>query len=161
MDDEKTWMISKLDGYKNSIIKREKSLIKELARYQEKSNPDMDLGKFKDIRYDIYNNPHETYLIAQIKITSLLPSVLDRHIFCIKKGTNLDLVLKSLELEIYKIKKKVYVNIKEWENLLNHLSDYRILEIENNPKGPGDLLIKDLLWIREYENKQKNLMDDK
>jgi bacterioferritin len=113
----------------------------------------VDLGEFKDIELDIYHNPLETYLIAQIRISNLLPTVLDRYIHCIKEESDLDTVLESLEWEIYQLKKKVYINIKEWDNLLNHLSDHRILEIENNPKGPGDLIIKDLIWIREYENK--------
>jgi MerR family transcriptional regulator, copper efflux regulator len=113
----------------------------------------VDLGEFKDIELDIYHNPLETYLIAQIRISNFLPIILDRHINYIKEGNDLNMVLESLEWEIYQLKKKVYVNIKEWDHLLNYLSDYRILEIENNPKGPGDLIIKDLIWIREYESK--------
>jgi MerR family transcriptional regulator, copper efflux regulator len=152
-DDEKAWIISKLGRYKDSLLEREEFLIEELSRYQSAS--DAELGEFKDIEFDIYQNPQETYLITQIKISGLIPPVLERHILCIKEDVDLDFVLYSLELEIYKIKKEVYVNIMEWENLLDHLSDYRLLEIENNPKGPGDILIKDLLWVREYEKNNR------
>lgn len=152
-DDERAWMITKLSRYKDSLVEREKYLIEELSRYQD-AGSDFELREFKDIEIDIYQNPQETYLLTQIKVSSLIPPVLERHIDCLRDEIELDLVLYSLELEIYKIKRNVYANIREWENLLDHLSDFRLDEIENNPKGPGDLLIKELLWIREYERKK-------
>lgn len=158
-DKESAWIITKLERYKDSLLEKEESLKEELS-LQQKSGPDTDLGEYQDIELEVYQNPQETYLITQIRISNLLPPVLDQHIHCIKGGSDLDQVVESLEWEIYLIKKKVYANIKEWENLLNYLSDYRILEIENNPKGPGDLLIKDLIWMKEYESKSREELDN-
>jgi len=152
-DDERPWMIEKLKRYKTSLLDRETSLKEELSRYLDTSDLDYDSDEFKNIEYDIYNNPSETYLLAQIKIINALPPILDKHIDCIQKGNDLDKVLDSLEFEIYKVKKRVYVNIGEWEALINHLSDHRLFEIQNNPKGHGDQIIKELCWIRDFENK--------
>lgn len=41
----------------------------------------------------------------------------------------------------------------DWEQLLDYLLEDRVEEIENNPKGHGDLLLKELIWIRNYETK--------
>jgi MerR family transcriptional regulator, copper efflux regulator len=65
----------------------------------------------------------------------------------------LDRVIESLEYEIYKVKKDVYMDMKEWEALLKYISEDRLFEIKENPKGPGDLLIKELAWIKEYEER--------
>ena len=154
-EDERNWIIEKLMRYKASLHEREIALKKELSEYQEISDPDRDVGEFKDIEYDICNNPSETYLLTQIKIVKALPPILDEHMVSFKKGSDLDLVLDSLEFEIYKVKKESYVNIREWEILITHLSDHRIFEIQNNPKGPGDQIIKELCWIRDYENKYR------
>ena len=43
------------------------------------------------------------------------------------------------------------------EQLLDHLSEDRLEEIKNNPRGHGDLLIKELIWIQELRRK----MDEK
>lgn len=155
-DNERTWMINKLNRYKSSMKSRENDLLEQLSKYYKKDESEINGqykvdGGFKDLEYDIYNNPYETYLVAQIKIVRALPLILNKHITCLKEGNDVDHVIESLEYEIYKIKKVVYSNIKEWEILLNHLSDYRRLEIEKNPKGPGDLIIKELFWIKEFE----------
>jgi bacterioferritin len=154
-DDERTWMIEKLKRHKSSLEESETSLKEELSRYQDTSDQNSDFGEFKDLEYDIFNNPSETYLLAQIKIIKALPPILDEHIDCIEEVSDLDMVLDSLEFEIYKVKKRVYVNIREWEALLNHLSDHRMFKIQNNPKGPGDQILKELCWIRDYENIQR------
>lgn len=158
-DNERRWMIKKLERYKTSLENRKTNLLEELSRYQQggliqDNNGIYEVeGEFKDLECDIYNNPYETYLVAQIKIIKALPPLLDDHMVCLEKGNHLDMVLDSLEFEIYKIKKDVYVNVKEWEDLIKHLSDSRLVEIENNPKGPGDLIIKELRWIRDYEER--------
>jgi bacterioferritin len=41
----------------------------------------------------------------------------------------------------------------EWEALLDHITDERITEITCNPKGYGDLILKELIWIRKFEEK--------
>lgn len=155
-DEEKTWMITELEKYKSSLENREIYLQKELSKYQKKSSiSDKDRIIDDSGEYDICNDPYETYLLAQIKMLKVLPALLEAHIICIENGDDLDQVLVSLEFEIYKVKKKIYVNIPEWEDLLNHLSDQRLLEIGKNPKGPGDLIIKELCWIKNYEDKWK------
>jgi bacterioferritin len=156
-DDERIWMKEELKRYKSSLLDREASLKEELTIYQDKTDLNSDLGELKGIEHDIYNNPSETYLLAQIKIVKALPPILDEHMGCIERGSELDIVLDSLEFEIYKVKKKVYVNIREWEAILNHLSDHRLFEIQNNPKGHGDLIIRELCWIRDYENKIRDI----
>lgn len=159
-DNERNWTIKKLNRYRSSMKSRENELLGKLSRYYHQDKSEIEGlykvdGGFKDVEYDIYNNPYETYLVAQIKIVKALPSILDKHVDCLKEGRDLDLVLESLEYEIYKVKKGVYVNIKEWEILINHLSDYRLSEIEKNPKGPGDIIIKELCWIKKYEESLK------
>ncbi|MCE5215119.1 MAG: hypothetical protein LLF83_10430 [Methanobacterium sp.] len=159
VDNERSLIIKKLKRYKSSVESKENSLMEELSLLESKVSIRYKdglyevEGEFKDLELDIYNNPYETYLLAQIKIVKVLPSLIDRHIICLKKGHDLDVVLESLEFEIYKIKKEAYVNIKEWEDLLKHLSDSLLMEIENNPKGPGDFIIKELCWIRDYEER--------
>ena len=67
--------------------------------------------------------------------------------------THLDLVLESFEHSVYQVKKQTFSDVDDWEQLLDHLSEDRLEEIKNNPRGHGDLLIKELIWIRNYEEK--------
>ncbi len=159
VDNERSLIITRLKRYKASVESKENRLMEELSILEQKENfRNKDglyevEGEFKDIKSDIYNNPYETYLLAQVKIVKVLPSIIEKHLGCLENEHDLDMVLESLEFEIYKIKKEVYVNIKEWEDLIKHLSDSLLMEIENNPKGPGDFIIKELCWIRDYEER--------
>lgn len=145
-DEDRADMKIQLEKYKNSLEDRKISLLEELTRYQEKSSSD-------DSYNDIYNDPNETYLLIQIKIIKALLPLLEAHINCIEGGNDLDEVVGSLEFEIYKVKKKTYAEIPEWEELLDHLPNQRLQEIEDNPRGPGDLIIKELCWIKNYEDR--------
>jgi bacterioferritin len=66
---------------------------------------------------------------------------------------DIDSVLELFELKVYDIKKDIYSNLGEWELVLDHIDDERISKISSNPKGHGDLLLKELLWIRKCEEK--------
>ena len=68
-------------------------------------------------------------------------------------GDDIDIVLEDFELEVYRIKKDVYCNLKEWDTLLDHVDYERISEITSNPKGYGDKILKELFWIRKFEEK--------
>ena len=145
-DEDRADMKIQLEKYKNSLEDRKISLLEELTRYQEKSSSD-------DSYNDIYNDPNETYLLIQIKIIKALLPLLEAHINCIERDNDLDEVVSSLEFEIYKVKKKTYAEIPEWEELLDHLPTQRLQEIGDNPRGPGDLIIKELSWIKNYEDR--------
>jgi bacterioferritin len=51
------------------------------------------------------------------------------------------------------LKNRSILMLKTGRQLIDHLPEDRLEEIKNNPKGQGDLLIKELIWIRNYENK--------
>ena len=73
-------------------------------------------------------------------------------------GDDIDAVLESFESNVYFIKKNIYSNLGEWKVLLDHIDDERISEITTNPKGYGDLILKELLWIRKCEEKQQKII---
>lgn len=100
-----------------------------------------------------YENPTEAYLLTQIKVTEILPPVIEEHMRMLNVGDDIDLVLDSFQLEVYRVKKDIYSNLSEWEVLLNHITDERMVDIKSNPKGHGDLILKELIWIKDYEKK--------
>jgi bacterioferritin len=67
-------------------------------------------------------------------------------------GDDIDDVLESFEIEVYGVKKDIYKNLTEWEDLLDNITDERIQEITRNPKGHGDKILKELWWIRKFED---------
>lgn len=103
--------------------------------------------------YICYDNPYEAYLTAQIKVCDALIPVLEQHISFLKEDEDIDLVLESFEHSVYRVKKQSYTDVEEWEKILDFLPEDRRAEIEYNPKGHGDLLLKELIWIRNYEAK--------
>ncbi len=148
-----TYKIYLENGYDN--------LVDEIISYYHKhdrtneenkliADPVNGLNDLKDVNHE---NPYEAYLITQIKLTESLPPVIEEHIRMLNVGDNIDDVLESFELEVYNIKKNIYNNLDEWELLLDHIDDERIKEINSNPKGYGDFLIKELLWLRKCEEK--------
>jgi len=163
--DERTWIINKLTQYKLSLEEKRPQLTEELYNYyhQEKDSADDFIPGINDIStnkgpkkvdYIRYDNPYEAYLTAQIQVSEALLPILEQHIaFLEDDNEDLDLVLESFEHSVYQVKKQAYTDVEDWEQLLNHLSEDRLKEIENNPKGHGDLLIKELIWIRSYEEK--------
>jgi MerR family copper efflux transcriptional regulator len=138
------------------------NLVDEIISYYHTNNRTIEENKLivdpmnglKDLKDVNYENPYEAYLITQIKLSESLPSVIEEYIRMLNVGDNIDVVLESFELEVYNIKKNIYSNLSEWELLLDHIDDERIIEINSNPKGHGDFLIKDLLWLRKCEEKQ-------
>jgi bacterioferritin len=107
----------------------------------------------KKVDYIRYDNPYEAYLTAQIQVYEALIPILEQHITFCEDDDDLDLVLESLEHHIYQVKKQAYTDVEDWEQLLDHLPEDRLEEIKINPKGHGDLLLKELIWIRSYEEK--------
>ncbi|NYB52595.1 MAG: hypothetical protein HVN35_08570 [Methanobacteriaceae archaeon] len=110
-------------------------------------------GGPKKVDYIRYDNPYEAYLTAQIELGDALIPVLEQHISFLEDDEDIDLVLESFEHSVYRVKKQTYTDVDEWEKLLDYLPEDRKEEIENNPKGHGDLLLKELIWIRNYEKK--------
>ncbi len=107
----------------------------------------------KKVDYIRYENPYEAYLNAQVQVIDALIPVLEQHISFLEDDEDIDLVLESFEHSVYRVKKQTYTDVEEWEKLLDYLPEDRKEEIENNPKGHGDLLLKELIWIRNYEKK--------
>ena len=150
--------------YKKHLENSYEDFVDELINYYRNNNsdnikavddPKRGLNDLKDI---IYENPYEAYLITQIKLTEELPPVIDEHVRMLNIGDDIDAVLESFESNVYFIKKNIYSNLGEWKVLLDHIDDERISEITTNPKGYGDLLVKELLWIRKCEEKQQKII---
>jgi MerR family transcriptional regulator, copper efflux regulator len=136
-------------------------LIDELVNYyrniDQKSDADRvvedPINGLKDLNDVSYENSYEAYLITQIKLSILLPSVIEEHVKMLNVDEDIDSVLELFELKVYDIKKDIYSNLGEWELVLDHIDDERISKISTEPKGHGDLLLKELLWIRKCEEK--------
>lgn len=155
-DQERIKIIEKMLKYKFALEKSRGELENELVEYYtQKKNLEFKEGviEIKDIKSVSYENPTEAYLLTQIKITETLPPVIEEHISMLNVGDDIDLVLDSFQLEVYKIKKDIYSNLREWEVLLNHITDERIVDIKSNPKGHGDLILKELIWLKNFEEK--------
>jgi len=156
--DERADIIKNLSRYKFSLAEELPELLDELSAYyhpkegENANHSHRGLRVIESIRYD---NPYEAYLTAQIQLGDALIPILDQHIALIKDGTDLDLVLESLEHYIYRVKKQTYTDIDDWKILLEHLPKDRLEKIEKNPKGYGDLLLKELNWLRKYEARWK------
>lgn len=134
---------------------RDRLEVELVEYYTEKKKLEFDDGKIevRDIQSVSYENPTEAYLLTQIKITENLPPVIEEHMRMLNIGDDIDIVLDSFQLEVYRVKKDVYSNLREWEVLLNHITDERLVDIKSNPKGHGDLILKELIWINDYEKK--------
>lgn len=155
--DDRVWLIRKLNRYKHNLEKKRVELLEELFRYYY---PDDDENENRtkriDVKYINYTNPYEAYLTAQIKIGENLPELLEEHVHLLQKGEDLDQVLESLEFKFYRLKKDVYADIPDWNELLEFIHPDLLDKILNTPKGPGDFLLKELLWIRSFEERWKN-----
>ena len=145
-------------AYKISLESSYEDLVSQLINYYNKDSnsiESMNITKkeLRDLKYVSYKNPYEAYLLTQIKMVETLPQIIEEHIRMLNVGDDIDLVLESFELEVYHIKKNVYSELTEWEVLIDHITNERKSEITCNPKGHGDLILKDLLWIRKCEEK--------
>lgn len=155
-DQERIKIIEKMLKYKFALEKSRDELEIELVEYYtEKKKLEFKDGviEIKEIQSVSYENPTEAYLLTQIKITENLPPVIEEHIRMLNVGDDIDLVLDSFHLEVYQVKKDIYSNLREWEVLLNHITDERLVDIKSNPKGHGDLILKELIWLKDYEKK--------
>jgi len=158
VDQERVKIIEKMLAYKISLESSYEDLVSQLINYYNKDSnsiESMNITKkeLKDLKYVSYKNPFEAYLLTQIKMVETLPQIIEEHIRMLNVGDDIDLVLESFELEVYHIKKNVYSELTEWEVLIDHITDERKSDITCNPKGHGDLILKELLWIRKCEEK--------
>jgi len=155
-DQERISIIEKLLSYKLSLEKSRPELLKELGHYYSSENngncPD-HRDEFKDLAFMSFNDASEAYFLTQLKLVETMPMVINEHIFRLNVGDDIDDVLESLEIEIYGMKKDIYKNLNEWEDLLDHLPHERLQEITKNPKGHGDKILKELWWIRRFQDK--------
>ena len=158
---ERVQIIEKMLTYKIHLENSFDDLINEIVNYYLNNDQKLDaerviedpINGLKDLNDVSYENSYEAYLITQIKLTILLPSVVEEHVRMLNVDEDIDSVLELFELKVYDIKKDIYSNLGEWELVLDHINDERISKICNNPKGYGDLLLKELLWIRKCEEK--------
>ncbi len=146
-------IIEQLLSYKLALEKSRPELLVELGKYySDEKIEDMDVeGGFKDLEFVSCNDPYEAYLLTQIKIVETMPQVINEQIFLLNVGDDIDEVLEDFELEVYRVKKDIYSNLREWDTLLDHLTDERLQEITRNPKGYGDKILKEIHWIRMFE----------
>jgi MerR family transcriptional regulator, copper efflux regulator len=160
-NEERVQIIEKMLTYKIKLENRFDDLIVELVNYYNNTDQILNADKvledpingLKDLNDVNYENSYEAYLITQIKLAILLPSIIEEHVRMLNMDDDIDSVLELFELKAYDIKKNIYCNLGEWELVLDHIDDERISEITCNPKGHGDLLLKELLWIRKCEKK--------
>jgi bacterioferritin len=160
-NNERVQIIEKMLTYKIHLENSFDNLINEIVNYYRNNNQKLDADRvvedpingLKNLNSVSYENSYETYLITQIKITILLPSTIEEHVRMLNVDEDIDSVLELFELKVYNIKKDIYSNLGEWELVLDHIDDERISKISSNPKGHGDLLLKELLWIRKCEEK--------
>lgn len=160
-NNERVQIIEKMLTYKIYLENSLDDLINEIVNYYRNNNQKLDADRvvedpingLKNLNSVSYENSYETYLITQIKITILLPITIEEHVRMLNVDEDIDSVLELFELKVYDIKKAIYSNLGEWELVLDHIDDERISKISSNPKGHGDLLLKELLWIRKCEEK--------
>jgi len=160
--DEREKIIKNLSKYKLSLEDEVSELLKELSGYsypKYEGNANQSHSGFREVEHIRYDNPYKTYLISQVQLANDLIPILNQHIASLKDGEGLDLVIESLEFNIYKIKKQIYTDVEEWQRLLYYLSEERLCVIEENPKGYGDLILIELNWLRKYEKRMKKNQD--
>lgn len=154
-DQERIDIIEQLLSYKLALEKSRPELLKELGNYysseDDGNTPDF-LDEFKDLEFMSFNDASEAYILTQIKVVDSIPRVINEHIFRLNVGDDIDEVLESFEIEVYGVKKDIYKNLTEWEDLLDHVTDERLQEITRKPKGHGDKILKELWWIRKFED---------
>lgn len=175
IEEERTRIIRSLTRYKMALKNQEEDLKKllpnlEVDSKEEKAlelkhdnyfrlSPDksfeLNFNGYHNLKFD---NTFKMYVETQLKLVNMLPATVDEHLALLRSGDDLDHAVKSLEHAVYMVKKDVYKDMDEWHTLLNHMDVDRLVEINNNPKGPGDLIVKDLLWMKSYE---ENLKDEK
>lgn len=156
---ERTQILKKFRKYRKSLKASEAELIEKLQNFHKSKNGSVKTLKnsendFKPLNPD---DAGEVYIISQLNVARAMPEVLDQHINLLGEGEDLDRVLVSFEYNVYRVKKDVYADMGDWELLLKVLPDDRRFQIQKDPKGPGDLILKELMWIKDYEKGLKDI----
>jgi len=156
---ERTHVLKKFRKYRKSLKASEAELLEKLQNFHKDKNS--NLTSLKKLENDLKPlNPDdagEVYIISQLNVSRAIPEVLDQHINLLEEGEDLDRVLVSFEYNVYRVKKDVYSDMGDWELLLKVLPDDRRFQIQKDPKGPGDLILKELIWIKDYEKGLKDM----
>ena len=156
---ERTQTLKKFRKYRKSLKASEAELIEKLQNFHKSKDGSVKTLKnsendFKPLNPD---DAGEVYIISQLNVARAMPEVLDQHINLLEEGEDLDRVLVSFEYNVYRVKKDVYADMGDWELLLKVLPDDRRFQIQKDPKGPGDLILKELMWIKDYEKGLKDI----
>ena len=156
---ERTQTLKKFRKYRKSLKASEAELIEKLQNFHKSKDGSVKTLKnsendFKPLNPD---DAGEVYIISQLNVARAMPEVLDQHINLLEEGEDLDRVLVSFEYNVYRVKKDVYADMEDWELLLKVLPDDRRFQIQKDPKGPGDLILKELMWLKDYEKGLKDI----
>ncbi|MCE7699285.1 MAG: hypothetical protein K8E24_010900 [Methanobacterium paludis] len=158
MEDEKEriLVLKKFKVYRKSLKYSEAELLEKLQNFQKNINTgeksfkefEEDKNHLKPLNHD---DAGELYIISRIKIARAIPQVLNRHIIMLEEDEDLDRIMVSFEYQVYRVKKDIYGDMGDWEVLLNFIPEDKRFQIQKDPKGPVDFILKDLIWLREYE----------
>ena len=156
---ERTQTLKKFRKYRKSLKASEAELLEKLQNFHKSKNSSVTSLKNSENDLNPINpdDAGEVYVISQLKVARALPEVLDQHINLLENGEDLDRVIVSFEYHVYKVKMDVYADMGDWELLLKVLPDDRRFQIQKDPKGPGDLILKELMWIKDYEKGLKDI----
>lgn len=156
---ERIQILKKFRKYRKSLKVSEAELLEKLQNFHKSKNG--NVKSLKNSENDLKPlNPDdagEVYIISQLKVARAMPKVLDQHINLLGEGEDLDRVLVSFEYKVYRVKKEVYADMGDWKLLLKVLPEDRRFQIRKDPKGPGDLILKELMWLKDYEKGLKKM----
>ena len=156
---ERTQTLKKFRKYRKSLKASEAELLEKLQNFHKSKNGSVKSLKNSenDLKPINPDDAGEIYIISQLKVARALPEVLDQHINLLEEGEDLDRVLLSFEYNVYRVKKVVYADMGDWELLLKVLPEDRRFQIQKDPKGTGDIILKELMWVRGYEKELKKM----
>jgi bacterioferritin len=159
---ERAHILKKFKKYRKSLKASEAELLEKLQNFHKyKSTVKSLKNSENDLNPLNPDDAGEVYIISQLKVARAMPEVLDQHINLLEEGEDLDRVLVSFEYNVYRVKKEVYSDMGDWELLLKVLPDDRRFQIQKDPKGPGDLILKELMWLKDYEKGLKDMGFDR
>ncbi|MBP2046057.1 hypothetical protein [Methanobacterium aggregans] len=160
---ERTQTLKKFRNYRKSLKASEAELLEKLQNFQrdKKGSENSSEESENDLKPLNPDDAGQVYIISQLNVARAMPEVLDQHITMLEEGEDLDRVLVSFEYHVYKVKKDVYSDMGDWEVLLKFIPEDRKFQIQRDPKGPGDLILKELIWIKDYEKGLKGMGFDR
>jgi MerR family transcriptional regulator, copper efflux regulator len=155
-EEERIQVLKKFKVYRKSLKYSEAELLEKLHNFQKDINSgEKSFNEFEEDKNHLKSlspdDAGELYIISRIKIAKAIPQVLDRHIIMLEEDEDLDRIMVSFEYQIYRVKKDIYGNMDDWEALLNFIPEDKRFQIQKDPKGPVDFILKDLIWLMEYE----------